>query len=162
MLGRGEGGEVAGVDLATNEVVVPPPEIRRLRDLTRYRRALVEDRNREVNRIHKLPEDAGSSSPVVSSDVMRASGRAVLASLVGGTADPEALLETLEGLARSEPIRPCFHDAAVDPVSRTVWVVAVRNPVPVDIVDQVSPSPADPSPSPLHGPAVLPTTPSRS
>ncbi len=43
---------------------VPPKPIRRLRDLTRYRKALIEERSRAVNRLHKLLEDAASSSPV--------------------------------------------------------------------------------------------------
>jgi transposase len=43
---------------------VPPQPIRRLRDLTRYRKALIEERSRTVNRLHKVLEDAGSSSPV--------------------------------------------------------------------------------------------------
>ena len=38
---------------------VPPPPIRELRDLTRYRKALINERSREVNRIHKTREDAG-------------------------------------------------------------------------------------------------------
>jgi hypothetical protein len=35
------------------------PPIRELRDLTRYRKALANERTREVNRIHKTLEDAG-------------------------------------------------------------------------------------------------------
>ncbi len=38
---------------------VPPKPIRRLRDLTRYRKALIEERSRAVNRLHKILEDAG-------------------------------------------------------------------------------------------------------
>jgi transposase len=38
--------------------LVHPPQIRRLRDLTRYRRALVSDRSREMQRVEKLLEDA--------------------------------------------------------------------------------------------------------
>ncbi len=38
---------------------VPPKPIRRLRDLTRYRKALIEERSRAVNRLHKVLEDAG-------------------------------------------------------------------------------------------------------
>ena len=70
--------------------------------------------------------------------------------------------ETLEAVARSEPIRSYFHDAVVDPISRTVWVSAVWSLVRVDIVDEVSPFPSDPSPSSSHDSAVFRTTPSRS
>jgi transposase len=38
--------------------LMQPPEIRRLRDLTRYRRALAQDRTREQQRVEKLLEDA--------------------------------------------------------------------------------------------------------
>jgi transposase len=70
---------------------VPPPSIRELRDLTRYRKALTEERNREVNRIHKILEDAGVKLAVVASDVMGVSGRAMMRALIEGQADPEAL-----------------------------------------------------------------------
>jgi transposase len=49
---------------------VPPKPVRELRDLTRYRTALVWERNREVNRIHKTLEDAGVKISSVVSDVM--------------------------------------------------------------------------------------------
>ena len=42
---------------------VPPPEIRELRDLTRYRKRLVQDRTRETQRVEKVLEDTGRSSP---------------------------------------------------------------------------------------------------
>jgi len=48
--------------------LVHPPEIRRLRDLTRYRRALVQDRTREQQRIEKLLEDAQIKLSSVASD----------------------------------------------------------------------------------------------
>src|SRR2546426_10498664 len=67
---------------------VPPPPIRELRDLTRYRKALTEERNREVNRIHKTLEDAGVKLAVVASDVMGVSGRAMMRALIEGRADP--------------------------------------------------------------------------
>ncbi len=49
---------------------VPPPPIRQLRDLTRYRRALVQDRTREINRLHKTLEDAGLKLASVASHVL--------------------------------------------------------------------------------------------
>jgi hypothetical protein len=63
---------------------------------THYRHTLVEDRNREVDRIHQLLEDAGITPDVAASDVMGAPrGRAMLAALIGRATDPE----TLAGLA---------------------------------------------------------------
>jgi transposase len=48
---------------------VPPPPIRRLRDLTRYRRDLVEARTAEKQRVEKLLEDAQIKLSVVASDI---------------------------------------------------------------------------------------------
>ena len=61
---------------------VPPPPIRELRDLTRYRVQQVRDRSQEVNRLCKVLEDAGIKLSSVASDVMGASGRAMLTALV--------------------------------------------------------------------------------
>jgi transposase len=63
---------------------VPPAPIRRLRDLTRYRAALVGERSREKQRMEKLLEDAGIKLSVFVSDVFGVSGRAMLAALVDG------------------------------------------------------------------------------
>jgi transposase len=56
---------------------VPPAPIRELRDLTRYRKAVIQDRTRVVNRLHKTLEDAGIKLASVASDVLGISGRAM-------------------------------------------------------------------------------------
>ena len=76
---------------------VPPGDIRRLRDLTRYRADLVGVRTAEKNRVDKLLEDACLKLSVVASDIFGVSGRAMLAALIGGERDPKALAD----LARS-------------------------------------------------------------
>src|ERR671910_534481 len=86
---------------------VPPREIRELRDLTRYRKALIGERQRQANRLHKVLEDAGVKLSCVASDVLGVSGRAMLEALVSGTRDPEVLAELARGglrrkLARAE------------------------------------------------------------
>ncbi len=63
---------------------VPPPEIRELRDITRYRVQQVRDRAQEVNRLCKVLEDAGVKLTSVASDVLGASGRAMITALVRG------------------------------------------------------------------------------
>src|SRR3954453_13130542 len=68
--------------------VVPPREIREIRDLTRYRKALIGERASEVNRLHKVLEDAGVTLATVASDIMGVSGRKMLAALAAGTTDP--------------------------------------------------------------------------
>jgi transposase len=76
---------------------VPPPAIRRLRDLTRYRADLVGVRTAEKQRVEKLLEDAQIKLSVVASDIFGVSGRAMLAALIAGERDPKALAQ----LARS-------------------------------------------------------------
>jgi transposase len=70
---------------------VPPPQIRRLRDLTRYRADLVGVRTAEKQRVEKLLEDAQIKLSVVASDIFGASGRDMLAALVAGERDPKVL-----------------------------------------------------------------------
>lgn len=81
---------------------VPPAPIRELRDLTRYRKTLIQDRTREVNRLHKVLEDAGIKLASVATDVLGVSGRAMLEALVGGTTDPDVLAELARGRLRTK------------------------------------------------------------
>ena len=81
---------------------VPPAPIRELRDLTRYRKALIQDRTREANRLHKLLEDAGIKLASVATDILGVSGRAMLEALVRGTTDPDVLAELARGKLRSK------------------------------------------------------------
>lgn len=81
---------------------VPPPPIRELRDLTRYRVQQVRDRAQEVNRLQKVLEDAGVKLTSVISDVMGASGRAMLRALIDGTTDPVVLAELARGRMRAK------------------------------------------------------------
>src|SRR5215210_9264939 len=88
---------------------VPPRPVRELRDLTRYRKALIYERTRETQRLHKVLEDAGIKLGCVASDVLGVSGRAMLEALVGGTTDPEVLAELAGGHLRSK--LPALRDA---------------------------------------------------
>ena len=81
---------------------VPPPPIRELRDLTRYRLQQVRDQAREVNRLCKVLEDAGLKLTTVMSDVMGVSGRAMLAALIDGTTDPTVLADLARGKLRKK------------------------------------------------------------
>jgi transposase len=72
---------------------VPPPPIRRLRDLTRYRADLVAARTAEKNRVEKLLEDAQIKLSVVATDIFGVSGRDMLAALAGGERNPKALAQ---------------------------------------------------------------------
>jgi transposase len=79
---------------------VPPPPLRELRDLTRYRKALIQDRRRAANRLHKVLEDAGIKLAGVATDVLGVSGRAMLTALVEGTTDPAVLADLARGTLR--------------------------------------------------------------
>jgi transposase len=81
---------------------VPPKPIRTLRNLTRYRKAQIQDRQREAARLHKILEDTGIKLDCVASDILGASGRAMLDALVQGTTDPEILAELAKGKLRKK------------------------------------------------------------
>src|SRR5215471_3659729 len=68
---------------------VPPPPIRQLRDLTRYRRKLVQSQAAERNRLLKLLESANIKLASVATDVFGVSGRLMLRALIEGQASPE-------------------------------------------------------------------------
>ena len=79
---------------------VPPAEIRELRDLTRYRKRLIQTHTAEQQRVQKVLEDAGIKLDSVASDVLGVSGRAMLRALVSGERDPDTLAELAKGTLR--------------------------------------------------------------
>jgi transposase len=81
---------------------VPPPEIRHLRELTRYRVQLTGERNRIHNRIHKVLEDANIKLDTVLSDLLGVSGRAMLRAIVKGHSDPGWLADYARGSLRGK------------------------------------------------------------
>jgi transposase len=81
---------------------VPPPAIRELRDLTRYRKRLIQAHSSEGQRIEKTLEDAGIKLGSVASHVLGVSGRAMLRALCQGERDPEVLAEFAKGKLRKK------------------------------------------------------------
>jgi transposase len=81
---------------------VPPPPIRRLRDLTRRRAIPLAERTREKQRMEKLLEDAGAKLSVVATDIFGKSGRAMLDALIAGERDPKVLAELAMGRLRKK------------------------------------------------------------
>jgi len=81
---------------------VPPAEIRQLRDLTRYRKRLIQEHTSECQRVQKTLEDAGIKLDSVASDVLGVSGRLMLQALAAGERDPEVLAELAKGLLRKK------------------------------------------------------------
>ena len=81
---------------------IPDRPQRELRELTRYRRSLIEERSREANRIQKLLEGANIKLSSVATDVLGVSGRAMLAALAAGEEDPERLAQLAKGRLREK------------------------------------------------------------
>jgi transposase len=81
---------------------VPPEPIRQLRDLTRYRTVLAEERTREAQRLEKELEDAGIKLSSFATDILGISGRAMLEALIRGERDAQVLAEMARGRMRSK------------------------------------------------------------
>jgi transposase len=81
---------------------VPPKEIRELREVTRYRKAVIQDRSREAQRLHKTLESAGIKLATVATDILGVSGLDMLQGLIAGTHDPEVLAELARGRLRKK------------------------------------------------------------
>jgi transposase len=81
---------------------IPPQPIRELRELTRYRKTLVQERAQEINRLQKVLEGANIKLAAVATDILGKSGRLMLDALVGGAQDAEALAELARGRLRAK------------------------------------------------------------
>src|SRR5438105_3985109 len=81
---------------------IPPAAIRALRELTRYRKTLVQERGDEVNRLHKTLEGANIKLAGVATDVLGVSGRAMFSALLAGERDPDVLAELARGNLRKK------------------------------------------------------------
>jgi len=84
---------------------VPPEPIRELRDLTRYRKKLIQQRAAEANRVQKLLEDANIKLASVATDVLGTSGRAMLQALIAGERDGARLASLAKGSLRKKQPR---------------------------------------------------------
>jgi transposase len=102
-------------DLGAHDLVrgsmVPPEPIRRLRDLTRARSGMVQQRSAEYQRLEKLLEDAGIKLTVVASKMTLVSSRAMLEALIAGERDPEVLAELARAKLRTKI--PALREALV-------------------------------------------------
>ena len=81
---------------------VPPRPLRDLRDLTRHRAQVIAEKTAVANRIHKVLEDANVKLGSVASDVLGASGRAVLHAMIEGENDPTTLAELAQRKLRAK------------------------------------------------------------
>jgi transposase len=113
---------------------VPPKPIRALRNLTRYRKAQIGERQREANRLHKLLEDTGIKLDCVASDILGASGRAMLDALVAGTTDPDLLAELAKGRLRKKI--PALREALVGRFDRQHALIVSAILAHLDFLDE--------------------------
>jgi transposase len=81
---------------------VPSAQQRELRDLTRHRTRLIEERSRVINRLQKVLEDANIKLATVASDLMGKSAQAMLKGLLAQEADPAVLSELALGKLRAK------------------------------------------------------------
>lgn len=93
---------------------VPPAPIRELRDLTRYRKAQIEERTRAAQRLDKVLQDAGIKLSSVASSTLSLSAKAMLEALCGGETDPEVLADMAKARMRSKI--PQLREALPGPV----------------------------------------------
>ena len=128
---------------------VPPPPIRRLRDLTRYRVDLVSARTAEKNRAEKLLEDAQIKLSVVASDIFGVSGRDMMAALIAGERDPKVLAQMARMRLRAKigQLEEAFHGHFTDHhafllakmLARVDAITADIDDIDAHIEDQLAP-----------------------
>jgi transposase len=113
---------------------VPPPRIRELRNLTRYRKTLIEERTREVQRLDKMLQDAGVKLSSVASDPLGKSGRAMLSAMVAGSTDPVVLADLARGKLRAK--LPALQRALTSRFARQHRVVVGEILAHLDYLDE--------------------------
>jgi len=139
---------------------VPPKEIRELREVTRYRKALIQERTREAQRLHKIVEGSGIKLANIATDILGVSGRAMLNALIGGTHDPEVLAELARGRLRAKlpALRKAlsgwfspthrllvgeilahleYIDESIDRLSTDIAKMMIPFPQPIDLLDTI-------------------------
>jgi transposase len=84
------------------ESFIPPQPIRELRELTRYRKTVVQERAQEINRLQKVLETANLKLASVASDVLGKSGRDMLDALIAGQRDTQVLADLARGRLRAK------------------------------------------------------------
>src|SRR5450756_1523373 len=81
---------------------IPPPQIAAIRELTRYRKKLIESRTRELQRLSKVLEDGGIKIDSVASSITTLSARDMIEALIGGERDPRVLADLARGVMRKK------------------------------------------------------------
>ena len=89
-------------DLAGPGMFRLPVTTAQLRDLIRYRKALINENTAPVTRIHKVLQDSGIKPATCAADVISVSGRAMMRALIGGQSDSAALAELAKARVRTK------------------------------------------------------------
>jgi transposase len=140
---------------------IPPIEIRRLRDYTRLRIDLTQERTRYKERIEKLLEDALIKLSSVATDIFGVSGRAMMEALIAGERDPQVLAALAKGRMRVK--RPALLEALtcrfdehhadllrmlldqVDALTRKIEALTARIEKLIEAIPAAQVSPVDPA-----------------
>jgi len=112
---------------------IPTRVQRQLRDLTRYRRSVIEDRSTAINRLHKTLQGANIKLSSVASDITGKSAREMLALLVGGETDPAVLAQCARGRLKEKI--PALELALVGTISPEDRFLVVRQLAHLDDLD---------------------------
>jgi transposase len=113
---------------------VPPKPQRALRDLTRYRTTLIQERTRVVNRVQKVLEGANIKLASVATDILGVSARAMLEELVAGATDAAALAELARGRLRHKV--PELEKALTGRVGNHHRVLLAKQLAHIDFLDE--------------------------
>lgn len=113
---------------------LPPQPIRDLRDLVRYRKTLIQERSREINRVQKALETATIKLSSVVSNVMGVSGKAMIEALIQGEHDPEVLAELAKGTFPQK--LPALRDALLGRVDAHHQILLKHLLAPISFLDQ--------------------------
>jgi transposase len=81
---------------------IPPKDIAAIRELTRYRKKLIQSRTRELQRLAKVLEDGGIKIDSVASSITTLSARDMIEALIAGERDPRVLADLARGVMRKK------------------------------------------------------------
>jgi len=82
--------------------LIPPKPIRELREMSRYRKKLIQNVGAEKNRVHKTLEDANIKIASVATEIFGVSGLAIMDALIAGNLSPQETAELARGRLRAK------------------------------------------------------------
>lgn len=113
---------------------IPSRDQRELRELVRYRRSLVEERTREVNRLQKVLEGANIKLGSVASSVVGVSGRMMIEAMINGETDPAKLAQLAQGnLKKKKDQLEYALMGIIGPHQQLMWELQLKH---LDFIDE--------------------------